>query len=91
MDCGRFRRAINYADLNKQTFRSVLGIFYEDIEVAVFIKDTRVNQFLLRLVAGATLVRLDQIDVGELGPADTCIGISCTSESACYRGKSNIP
>ena len=66
MDGDRIRPAINHADLNKQVFSSVLAIFYEDIEIAVFVEDTRVQQFVLHIVTTATLVRLDQIVVGVL-------------------------
>jgi hypothetical protein len=67
MDCGRFRPAINHTDPDKQVFRSVLGIFYEDIEVAVFVEDTRLQQFVLHVATITPPVRLDQVVIGKLG------------------------
>ena len=66
MDCGRLWSTISHADLNEQVFCRDLGIFHEDIEVAVFVEDPRLQQFVLHIVEAAALVRPDQIDVGVL-------------------------
>ncbi len=45
---GGFRPAVDGLDANANVFRPGFGIFDEDIEVAVFIEDSRVQQFVLR-------------------------------------------
>ena len=44
---GGFRPAVDGLDANANVFRPGFGIFDEDIEVAVFIEDSRVQQFIL--------------------------------------------
>ncbi len=65
MQCGCLWPAIAHADLDQNVFRSLLGIFHEDVEVAVFVEDARVEQFIFHVAAIAPLVGLDQIAVGE--------------------------
>ena len=61
---GRLRPAVTHADLDEEVFWRLLGIFHEDVEVAVFVEDSCVQEFVLHVVTGAPLVRLDQIAVG---------------------------
>src|SRR6185437_3253506 len=57
--------AIAYADLDEEIFRSPLGIFHEDIEVAISVKDSCIQQLVLHISTIAPLVRLDQIHIRE--------------------------
>jgi len=45
MQCSRLRPAINYADLDQEVLRRLLGNLQEDIKVAISVEDTRVQQF----------------------------------------------
>ena len=52
-----------HGDLNQHVLRRRFGVFHEDIEVAVFIEHTRVEQLIFRLAAAAVAVRRNQIAV----------------------------
>ncbi len=65
MQCGRLRPAIAHADLDQQVFRRLLGIFHKDIEVAIVIEDSGIQQLIFHVATVAPLVRLDQIIVGK--------------------------
>src|SRR5260370_40804909 len=60
----RLRSVVGCGDPDQDVFRSVLGIFHKDIEIAVLLEDTGVEQFILFVVLGSTLVRLYQIGIG---------------------------
>ena len=57
------RPAITHADLNQDVLGSLLGIFDEDIEVAVVVEDARIHQFVLHVAAAARLVGSDEVIV----------------------------
>src|SRR5207245_116137 len=63
MQCGRLRPAITYADLDEEVFWRLFSIFHKDIEVAVLLEHTRVEQFIFHVATIAPLVGLDQIVV----------------------------
>ena len=52
-------------DLNQHVLRRRLGVFHEDIEIAVLVKHPRVEQLVFRLAAAAAAVRRDQIAIRE--------------------------
>src|SRR5271157_5484904 len=58
------RSAITHADLDKDVFRRLLGIFHEDVEVAVLVEDAGIQQFVLHVVSAASLVVFLEIFVG---------------------------
>ncbi len=51
-------------DPDEDVFRASLGVLHEDIEVTVVIEYTRVEQFVLHLVAGPLFVGVDKVAVG---------------------------
>ncbi len=57
--------AVVGGDAHQQVLGPGLGIFDEDVEVAVVVEDAGVQQFVLRLQAAAALVLLQQLLVGE--------------------------
>ena len=65
---GGFRPAVDGLDANANIFRPGLGIFDEDIEVAVLIEDSGVQQFVLRRahLPPAAPVFLQQFLIGKL-------------------------
>src|SRR5580704_13590468 len=54
------RTAINHADLDEEVLRSLLGIFHENIEVAIFVEDARIQKLVLHVVAITPFVRFDR-------------------------------
>ena len=62
---GRLRPAITHADLDEDVLRRLLGILHEDIEVAILVEDTGIQQLVLHVATIAPFVRLDQIAVGK--------------------------
>jgi hypothetical protein len=67
MQCSRLRPAINYADLDQEVLRRLLGNLQEDIKVAISVEDTRVQQFVFHVATIAPFVRLDRVAVGKCG------------------------
>ena len=65
IDIGRFRAAIGNRDLDTDVVRLGLGIFDEDVEVAVVVEDAGIDQFVLRLRPVALPVLLDKLRVRE--------------------------
>jgi hypothetical protein len=64
---GGLGAAINGGDTHDDIARSFLGVFDEDVEVAVLVENAGVEQLVLGFAAAAALVLLDQIDVGKGG------------------------
>src|SRR5437867_1160662 len=65
MNCRRLRPAIMDRDEHEDVLRIRLGVFDEDIEVAVVVEDAGVEQLELRLVFAATTVLLYKPAVGK--------------------------
>jgi hypothetical protein len=56
MEASWFRGAIGNGDSNQNVFRGFLSILHIYIKIAVLVENTRVYQFVLRLVAGTLAV-----------------------------------
>ena len=56
---------LTHADLDEDVLRRLLGILHEDIEVAIVVEDTGIQQLVLHVATIAPSVRLDQIAVGK--------------------------
>ena len=65
MDRRRLRPAIAHADLDEDVLRRLLGILHKDIEVAIIVEDTRIQQLVLHVATITLFVLLDQIAVRE--------------------------
>ena len=71
-DCGQeaqvrsLRPTIGDSDLDQNVFDIRLGIFHEDIEVAVVVENAGVEQFEFRLVLPPAAVFFDESPVREL-------------------------
>src|SRR6266699_2070305 len=65
MNCRRLRPAIMDRDEHEDVLRIRLGVFDEDIEVAVVVEDAGVEQLELRLVFAATTVLLHKPAIGK--------------------------
>ena len=63
MNRRRVRAAIAHADLDQNVGWRLLGVFHEDIEVAILVENAGINQLVLRFGATAPPVRLDQIAI----------------------------
>ena len=61
------RTAITDADLDQDVLRRLLGILDKNVEVAIAIKDTCIQQLIFHVATIAPLARLDQIVVGKRG------------------------
>src|SRR4029077_4041443 len=55
---GGFRAAVGDSDLDQNVFDIGLGIFHDHVEVAIFVKYTRIEQFKLWLALVAAAVFL---------------------------------
>src|SRR5262249_24800793 len=56
---GGLGTAIVNRDLDEDVFRRFLGVLDEDVEVAIFIKHTGVEQLVLELIAAAAAIGLN--------------------------------
>ena len=56
--------SITHADLDEEVFRRLLGILHKDIEVAITVEDTGIQQLIFHVATVAPPVCLDQIAVG---------------------------
>src|SRR5437667_1826821 len=65
MDRRRLRPAVADGDKHQNVVRRGLGVFDEDVEIAVVVENAGVEQFELRLVFATTPVLLDQPSIGE--------------------------
>ena len=86
----RVGTAIDHGDADQDVVRIRLGVFGENVEVAVLVEDAGVDQLEFRVLAGAAAVDLEQMRDRETRPADICTGTSCRSAWAWNRGSSNI-
>ena len=57
MERGLVRSAIFGGDPDEYIFRAGLRVLDEDVEIAVVAEDSRIQQFVLHLTAGAAAVR----------------------------------
>ena len=64
MQLGLLRSPIGGRDLHQDVLGARLGVFHEDVEVAVLLEDPGVEELVLHLVAAAPPVRLHQVGVG---------------------------
>src|SRR5271156_4971497 len=65
MYCGWLRPAIGDADLDEEVLSRVLGIFHKNIEVAIFVEDSGIQEFIFHVATIPLSVLLNQIAVGE--------------------------
>src|SRR3990172_8851335 len=65
VEWSRVRAAVGYRDANQDVVLGGLGVFHEDVEVAVLIEHARVQEFELGVAATAPGVLLDQSGVWE--------------------------
>src|ERR1700750_2500092 len=63
MQCGWLPAAGTHADLEQDVVRRLLGIFDENVKIAIFIEDACIQQLIFHVVPVTSLVRLDQIIV----------------------------
>src|SRR5581483_1558364 len=63
----RLRAAIDEGDTNQDVFDCGLGVFDEQVEIAVVVEHARVNQLILRLRAAAVAAFVDDLRVREFG------------------------
>src|SRR5258708_14335678 len=63
MQVGGLRTSIGNGHANAQVFDSCLGVFCEDIEVTVFLKDTGIQKLKLWLILAAAAVRFQQASI----------------------------
>ena len=64
MKRGRVRPPIADADLDQDVGRPLLGIFDDDVEVAIVLEDAGIEQLVLHVLAATPTVRGDQVVVG---------------------------
>src|ERR1017187_5484476 len=64
---GGFGAAIADLDADEDVVGRSLGVFHEDVEIAVVGEDAGIEQFILGIVAGAAAILLDQIVVRKRG------------------------
>ncbi|OPY90220.1 MAG: hypothetical protein A4E73_02606 [Syntrophaceae bacterium PtaU1.Bin231] len=65
MQLGRLRSPVVRRDSDEDVFRGGLGVFHEDVEVAVAVEDAGVEELVLHLVPGTPLVGVHQVGVRE--------------------------
>src|SRR5512147_1735943 len=53
----RLRPAVEGRDLHQDVFWAIFGVLHEDIEIAVIVEYSGIEEFVLHLVPGATTVR----------------------------------
>ena len=63
----RFRAAIGRRHPDQDVVRRRFGVLHEDVEVAMVIKNARVQQFKLRVLSAPPMILVDQQGVRELG------------------------
>src|SRR5260221_12403519 len=63
MNLSSFRATIGYRYADADVLNSGLGVFHENVEVAVVIKDARIQQFKFRLLFSAAAVLFYQAQV----------------------------
>src|SRR5262249_47702956 len=65
MKFGCFWTAIVSSDADENVFRCRLRVFNDNVEVAVFVKDARIDQFEFRIALPSAPIFLDQLSVRE--------------------------
>ena len=60
----RLRPPVVDGDPDQDVLGRFLGVFHEDVEVAILVEDAGVEQFVLKVLGAARAVGLDQIVVG---------------------------
>src|SRR5882762_239051 len=63
MKFGRLGSRVGYGDSDQDVLRAVLGVFHEDVEIPVFVKDAGIEQFILHVVLGTTKVSVYEIGI----------------------------
>ena len=91
VDVGGVRSAVVDRDADQDVFDRGLGVFDEHVEVAIAVEDAGVEELELRRVAAARARSPPPGARRGTPPADTCRATSCTSGSACCRGRSSTP
>ena len=65
MEFSRLRSAVVNADLDEDVFGRLLGIFDEDVKVAILIENTAVEQFVFEFVASPPAAGVNQVGIRE--------------------------
>ena len=91
MDRRRIGTAIADTDANQQVLSLDFGVFHNYVEIAALVEYSGVNELVLRFELCSADGSPRAADRMGTRPEDTCRGTSCTSGSACYPDKSNIP
>ena len=74
VQAGILQAAIVDRDANQDVFRRSLGILDKNVEVTIIVEDPSVDEFVLQLVSGASLVGDDDVLVG-IGPLRVLIQV----------------
>src|SRR3989338_9207294 len=88
MYCFFFRSTVRYLNANTNFFRRALRIFYRDIEVPIFIKETCTQQFKLRFLAASLSIFLYEPRIGERRLGDL---FAYSTETSKYRSSLKRP
>ena len=64
MQLGSVGPAVGNGDLHQDVLRAVLGVFDENVEIAIVVEDAGVEQLVLHFVATAATVGRHQVGVG---------------------------
>src|SRR4030095_1908673 len=67
MQFGAFRTAVERFEPDKNVTRTPLGVFDEDIEIAILVEDSRVDQFKLEISLAPFSIFLDQSRIRKFG------------------------
>src|ERR1700747_3131597 len=60
MQSRRFWPAISYTYLDEEVFGRLFRILQKDVEIAIFVEDSGIQEFILHVAAITSPVRLDQ-------------------------------
>jgi len=63
MDLGLFRAPVGHGDLDQDVLRRGLGVFHEDVKVAVLVEDAGIQELIFPLQAAALAVCLHDIGI----------------------------
>ena len=67
MEFGGLRTAVERFEPDQNVVRPALGVFDEDIKIAVFVEDSCVDQFKLEIPLAPFSIFLDQSRIGKFG------------------------
>ena len=64
MQCRRFRSTVAYRYPDQDVFGRRLGVLDEHVEVAILVEDSRVEEFILEVVAASCLILANEVVIG---------------------------